>query len=115
MEATQGPAEIVSRLQLTNSHPGAIRFALEPWGEEYTLPPEMTLEVTARGPEGGALEVELAADGVTVWGWAGSVVTLSQDGRPFGADARALVPVDPNVPEQPAATAGEPPAVVRHG
>lgn len=115
MEVTQRPAEIVSRLQLTNSHPRAIRFALEPWGEEYTLPSEMTLEVTARGPEGGTLEVDLAADGVTVWGWAGSVVSLAENGRPFGADARASVPVDPHVLEQPAATAGEPPPVVRRG
>lgn len=108
MEAPQGPAEVMSRLRLTNSRPDAIRFSLEPWGEEYTLPPETTLEVTARGPEGGVLEVDIGVDGVTAWGWAGSTATLSRDGRTLGPEARTPVPISSVWSEQQAVGVGEP-------
>lgn len=113
MEATQGPAEVMSRLQLTNSRPDAIRFSLEPWGEEYTLPPETTLEVTARGPEGGVIEVDIGADGVTAWGWAGSTVALSRDGKALGPEARTPVPISSECSEQQAVGVGEPSAAAR--
>ncbi len=112
MEATQGPAEIVSRLQLTNSRPDVMRFSLEPWGEEYTLPPETTLEVTARGPEGGVIEVDIGVDGVTAWGWAGSMVMLARDGIPLGPAVRTPVPTTSGWSEQQAAGVDEPSAAV---
>ena len=113
MEAPQGPAEVMSRLRLTNSRPDAIRFSLEPWGEEYTLPPETTLEVTARGPEGGVLEVDIGVDGVTAWGWAGSTVTLARDRIPLGPAVRTPVPSTSGWSEQQAAGVGGPSAAAR--
>jgi hypothetical protein len=100
----------MSRLQLTNSRPDVMRFSLEPWGEEYTLPPETTLEVTARGPEGGVIEVDIGVDGVTAWGWAGSMVMLARDGIPLGPAVRTPVPTTSGWSEQQAAGVDEPSA-----
>ena len=99
-------SEVVTGLRLTNSRSATIRFYLEPWGEEYPMPPGATFEAVARGPDGGTLELDLAEDGVAVWGWAGSVVAVSHNGATLGADARTPVPIDSGRPEQQAAAAG---------
>lgn len=100
----------MTTLRLTNSHPDPVHFSLEPWGEEYPMAPGATIEVVARGPEGGTLEVEFADKRVTVWGWAGSTVTLAHDGRPLGPAARMPVPTTSGWSEQQAAGVGEPSA-----
>ena len=100
----------MTALRLTNSRPAPVYFSLEPWGEEYLMAPRATFEVVARGPEGGTLEVESASERVTVWGWAGSTVTLARDGIPLGPDARTPVPISSGWSEQQAAEVGEPSA-----
>jgi hypothetical protein len=98
----------MTRLRLTNSHPDPVHFSLEPWGEEYLMAPGATFEIVARGPEGGTLEVESASERVTVWGWAGSTVTLARDGISLGPDVRTPVPIGSGWSEQPAERVGEP-------
>jgi hypothetical protein len=67
--------EFATSLRVCNSRSVALTFSLEPWGEQYKLASEETFEVVARGPEGDPLEVELADDQISVYGWPGSVVT----------------------------------------
>lgn len=108
--------EDVTVLQLTNSRSGTIPFYLEPWGEEYTMPPGATFEVLARGPGGGALEVTIAEDHIAVWGWAGSVASLSHDGKRLTPrlEARLPVPIMPGEEEEhPAIAASAAPATRR--
>ena len=53
---------------------------MEPWGEAYELESNRELRVDAVGPIGIApnnmLEIESREDGITVWGWSGSGVTV---------------------------------------
>ncbi|HZS92977.1 MAG TPA: hypothetical protein VFE42_36495 [Chloroflexota bacterium] len=90
-------AERPESVRVSNARTVDMPFYLEPWGEEYTLAPGAVIEVLAEGPPGASLEVELADDHITVYGWPGSVVTLYQDGAELGAGGgkRMRVPALP--------------------
>ncbi len=90
-------AEAVVTTRLVNSRDVAIKFYLEPWGEEYEMPPGAVFHVEARGPQGDALEVAIADQQITVWGWPESVVTLFHEGAELGAGRRGRSPV-PSMP-----------------
>ena len=113
MEVRSDAGGGVTALQLTNAHSEAIRFYLEPWGEEYTMPSGATFEVVARGPQGGSLDVAVADDAITIWGWAGSVVALLHEGTLLGPplDGRTPVPVMAEGEERSAPSVGAAPAV----
>lgn len=68
------------RLSNTNKH--RIKVYLEPWGEVYELESNKKLRVDAVGPMGAApdnmLEIEACADGIAIWGWGGSGVTVHE-------------------------------------
>ena len=85
-------------LRVCNAHALPITLHVEPWGEQYTMPPEATFLLVGRGPEGDDLEVECAEDHIVVYGWPGSVVTLFHAGKEVGAGAaeRAPVPLTPH-------------------
>ena len=91
--------EYTTSLRVCNAHALPITLYLEPWGEQYTMPPAATFLVVARGPEGDALEIECAAEHIVVYGWPGSVVTLFHAGKEVGAGAaeRAPVPLTPHL------------------
>lgn len=91
-------AESATVMRLINSREGALKVQLEPWGEEYEMPPGAIFQVVARGPEGDGLEVAFADEQITVWGWPGAVVTLFWDGTELGAGAWPRSPVPPMPP-----------------
>jgi hypothetical protein len=102
MAASVDIAERMESVRVSNARTVDMPFYLEPWGEEYTLAPGAVIEVAAVGPEGATLEVELADDHITVYGWPGSVVTLFQDGAELGAGGGKRTPVPPlPSPEKP--------------
>lgn len=108
--------EDIAVLQPTNSRSGTIPFYLEPWGEEYMMPPGATFEVLARGPRGGSLVVTVADDHIAVWGWAGSVAALSHNGPRLSPrlEARPPVPIMPGEEEgHPAIAASAAPITQR--
>jgi Tfp pilus assembly pilus retraction ATPase PilT len=66
--------------RLQNSRKSRLNVYLEPWGEAYVLLPGKNLRVEARGPVGEApnnmLQIESNEDGIIIWGWSGSGVTV---------------------------------------
>jgi hypothetical protein len=103
VRAKTAAAEYVMATRLVNSRDVAINLYLEPWGEVYAMAPGALIELTARGPEGDALEVALTDDGITVWGWPGSTLTISHDGAELGGGAgpRSRVPDMPPLVHAP--------------
>ena len=99
MPRSPGIKEYTTSLRVCNAHAVPITLHLEPWGEQYTMPPEVTFVVVARGPEGDVLEMECAEDHIVLYGWPGSVVTLFQAGKEVGTGAaeRAPVPLTPHL------------------
>jgi hypothetical protein len=76
MNPTTDPPEHVTSITLTNDRPVQIQFKLEPWGENYVMPPGGTVHVVAKGPAGGTLDVHIANNEITIWSWTGSSVRL---------------------------------------
>jgi hypothetical protein len=91
-------------LTVRNTCAVAVTFHLEPWGEEYPMPPGAAFQVVARGPEGDALELEVGDDGIIVYGWPGSVVWLSHDGQELGGRRGERPPVPATPPGMGVAT-----------
>ncbi len=83
--------------QITNTRSITVLFHLEPWGDEYKMPPGATFDLMAKGPEGASLQIEVADDSITVWGWEGSVAHLFHEGEELGAGLweRQAVPPTP--------------------
>jgi hypothetical protein len=69
-------------IRLSNTCKHRINVYLEPWGEVYPLDPNKKLRVDAVGPIGVApnnlLEIQSSDDSITVCGWGGSGVTVSE-------------------------------------
>lgn len=53
---------------------------LEPWGEQRDVGSGATLRIEAQGPDHDTLEVEYGANSVTVYGWSGSTVCITEEG-----------------------------------
>lgn len=70
-------------IRLRNTHKHRIKVYLEPWGEVYELESNEKLRVDAVGPFGVApdnmLGIQSCDDGIAVWGWGGSGVTVHED------------------------------------
>ena len=92
--------EYTTSLRVYNAHAIPITLHLEPWGEQYTMPPDATFVVVARGPEGDGLEVACAEEHIVVYGWPGSVVTLFHAGKEVGAGTSERIPVPLTPPLQ---------------
>lgn len=90
-------AECTVRALVVNSREEQVEFHLEPWGSVYPMPPGATFEVVAAGPVGGHLEVVVGDERIAVWGWAGSVVDVFQDGHELDVGTG----VKPRVPSFP--------------
>ena len=97
MNLEMNVAQSVMVTRVINSREAPITFQLEPWGEEYEMPPGAIFQVMAHGPRGDALEVDIADGQITVWGWPGSVVALFHEGAELGAGRWGRSPV-PSLP-----------------
>ena len=99
MSSSPAIQEYTTSLRVCNAHANPLTLHPEPWGEQYTMPPEATFVVVARGPQGDALEVECAEEHIVLYGWSGSVVTLFHAGKAVGASSteRTPVPLTPSL------------------
>ena len=93
MPGSLAAEEYVTSLRLCNARTIPVTLYLEPWGEQYTLMPEATFTVVARGPEGDTLEVEWTDDHITLYGWPGATVALFHDGKEVGVGTAECTPV----------------------
>ncbi|BCL80553.1 hypothetical protein ccbrp13_30180 [Ktedonobacteria bacterium brp13] len=90
-------------LRFVNEQKALTTFILEPWGEIYTMEPDVTWLLTlqsAIAPVGSnAIEVMYSINCITVYGWEGCTATLYQDGEEVPKDmtgTRGRVPKTPD-------------------
>lgn len=70
-----------SKINCTNGTSRLMLLIIEPWAEQYWLTPGMSVDVVAVGGVGkGAFEVEYVDEGMIVYAWEGSVVSVLIDG-----------------------------------
>jgi hypothetical protein len=68
-------------VRIRNTQPFALQLQLQPWGDAFFVSPGSVIDIEARGPSAGTLEIESRAGRIVVYGWVGSVVRVRCDGR----------------------------------
>lgn len=84
MQDDRAPLSTV-KTSIRNRRKRALKLRLEPWGEEYAVPPGASVQVLARGPSGDTMDVQWKPDAVTVFAWPGSVLRVTKRGVDLGA------------------------------
>jgi hypothetical protein len=75
-------------LAVRNGSERTLTLYLEPWGEEYVLPPMGCYLVVGHGPRvGSGLEVAYLDQAVIVTAWKGATVQLFEQGKEVGSTA----------------------------
>ena len=69
------------RLRVSNIYSEPITLCLEPWGDEISIPSNVSFEIVAEGPKGDHLEVTYEERRVSVYGWSGSILSVFHDGE----------------------------------
>lgn len=88
------------QVRVYNETGGVVRLVLEPWADEYSMPPEGSLIVTYVGPIGSDLEMGVGPPGrIVLYGWPGSSMEVYHvDGRrtrPYKLDGPPRPPARP--------------------
>jgi hypothetical protein len=87
---------VETRLRIHNQQRPPLRLTIEPWGDVHQVNSGEAVDIVASGPEGGILETVSTEDGLTVYGWPGSVVHLLREGKIYpGHVGRQAVPATP--------------------
>lgn len=63
-------------LRIRNLEQKEIIVFLEPWGEQYAMPPGATWKIEGNGPDEDMLEIHYSEGKIVVWGWPGSLVAI---------------------------------------
>jgi hypothetical protein len=98
MEHTANVPETTVRLTIRNARAAPVTFSLEPWADEYEMPPGAAFELVVRGPAEGSMEVDYGEERITAYAWSGSVAQLFHDGVELGAGLWPREPVPPVPP-----------------
>jgi hypothetical protein len=90
--------ENVASLRLQNSRTNTIAFSLEPYGEEYEMPPGAIFEVVARSLRWPKLEAMIEDGRITVWVGSRSTVNIYENGTEVPESLRGQRPWVPLYP-----------------
>jgi hypothetical protein len=87
--------DINFQIAVRNFADRAIVLYLEPWGEEYQMPPKSELVFLGDGPvKGSGFWVDYNEDSIVVTAWTGSTVKVFSKGEEIGNTGRR-----PRVPD----------------
>jgi hypothetical protein len=79
----------VGKITYTNRTGHRLRIILEPWAEEYWIEPDDPIDIVARsGKSAGHIEVEQTDEGLIIYGWEESVVSIFRAGKELGPSPR---------------------------
>lgn len=70
------------RIRILNSLSRDLMMHLEPWGEQHLMHSGATFGVKVQGPDGDTLEIEYGENRITIYGWSGSTVSVSDSNIP---------------------------------
>ena len=80
MERINKEVSETAYVRLRNRQPHSITLHIEPWGEQLMMAPDVIYVVAMNGPAGDCMEVSLEEKNLVVYGWAGSIFYVHQDG-----------------------------------
>jgi hypothetical protein len=77
------------KLTYTNRTGHKLSVMLEPWAEEHWVEPDGSIDIVVlNGSPAGHLEIEQTAEGLIIYGWEGSVVSILHPGKELAPVAR---------------------------
>jgi hypothetical protein len=65
--------------RVVNSRSTALTLRMEPWGDEYQVPPGASYLISVESHSQGVLEIVCANDAIEVWAWSGSTAAVTCD------------------------------------
>jgi hypothetical protein len=68
-------------VSISNETSRPLTFHLEPWGEQFPMPPGSTFQVVAEAKKQGEIEIVYEENDVLVYGWEGSVLSIFSNGK----------------------------------
>lgn len=78
------------KISCINGTSKVMLLIIEPWGEEYSLDPGVSVDVVGQeGAIDGILEVEYFDKGIIFYGWEGSVVSVFINGQEIVPDPQS--------------------------
>ncbi len=87
--------DFVYTVKIANSRDVEVRFDIEPWGEQYKMPPGASFTIVAGAPTRGIVEVKVEEKYITVFGWPGSIIQLYQYGTEITGSSIIPAPQTP--------------------
>jgi hypothetical protein len=86
---------IDKKWEVANTSGKDVTFTLEPWAVSYPLKAGETIIITGNGPTGGDIEIVRFDGKIIVYGWVGSTLKASLNGKVI-IDGSSAVPEVPN-------------------
>jgi hypothetical protein len=73
---------VLLRFSYTNRSQSKLLMIVEPWACEYWIEPNESVDVEVRGgSHRGRLEIEQTPEGLTIYGWEGTLISVARDGK----------------------------------
>ncbi|MCZ6690337.1 MAG: hypothetical protein O7H41_12090 [Planctomycetota bacterium] len=69
------------KMRITSDQGSDVVLIVEPWGMEFPMDKEESLEVVFSGPSGDCPEFRVATGRVELFGWTGSTVSVYRGGE----------------------------------
>jgi hypothetical protein len=73
-------------LHVLNDDAVPLVLFLEPWAEQFVIPPRSAIEIVAYGSDDGRLVIDKGDNQLVVWGWTGSSVHVLQGGHELATE-----------------------------
>lgn len=81
----------LKKIICSNGTSAPLLLIIEPWAEEYWIAPHSSVDVIAEGDdEAGTLEMEHVEQGIVIYAWQGSIISVIKDGTPLAPEPQIL-------------------------
>lgn len=82
--------EFIHTVYLKNTREVGIKLILEPWFDEYIVPPGVGFKIVGHGPRDGNLEVVVHQDYIAVWPWREATIAIFHNDVELGGPRDAF-------------------------
>jgi hypothetical protein len=81
---------ITMNVTFSNRGPSSVPLVVEPWAEEFVVPPGSSEQLSIHAPELGEVEIQRGEAISSVWVWQGCTVSIRLDGKDISSPALSI-------------------------
>jgi hypothetical protein len=71
--------DFAGRFVVRNVGDSDLLLRIEPWADEFDVPPTASRTIFFRGPNEAEVEIEVEPTTITIWGWTGSTLSAEAE------------------------------------